>query len=145
MEVANILDIDGTQWEMQDLTARNDIAIIKDFLTVKNLPNIEIKINIGYSASTNHIEYIQRYGKLYSGLLFIDNLSGKNIGTNEVADFGKINISLNRRIDAVGIEYLSSKPIRLSIGKNGTLNMQESAGVTSGNNRIRIPLIWFEA
>ena len=26
MEVANILDIDGTQWEMQDLTARNDIA-----------------------------------------------------------------------------------------------------------------------
>ena len=26
MEVANILDIDGTQWELQDLEARNKIA-----------------------------------------------------------------------------------------------------------------------
>ena len=36
MEVANILDIDGTQWEIQDGVARNDITTIKE-----NISNIQ--------------------------------------------------------------------------------------------------------
>lgn len=36
MEVVNTLDIDGTQWEMQDSVARNDIATIKE-----NISNIQ--------------------------------------------------------------------------------------------------------
>ena len=44
----------------------------------------------------------------------------------------------------MGIEYLSSNPVRIYIGKNGDLTLQESAGVTDGNNRLRIPVIWIE-
>ncbi len=39
MEVANILDIDGTQWEMQDAEARNKIATLET--EIKKLKTIE--------------------------------------------------------------------------------------------------------
>ena len=145
MENVNILDIDGTQWNIQDSEARNDIETIKQLMTPKVMPNIEITLNNGYSATEKLISHIQKYGKLCMGLLFIDNLSGKNIGTNEVANFGKVNMSLNESVYSMGIEYFSSMPVRSSIGKTGNLALQESKGVTDGNNRVRIPIIWIEA
>ena len=145
MEVVHTLDIDGFQWEMQDVVARNDIAAIKQLMTAKVMPNIQITLNNGYQANDSYIFYVQKYGKLYMGLIFINDLSGNHIGTNSEAFFGKVNISLNTRVDAVGIEYLSSKPIRASIDENGNIHMQESAGVTNGQNCIRIPITWIEA
>lgn len=145
MEVVNKLDIDGTQWEIQDAEARNAIAAIKQLMTPEVMPNIEITLNNGYSATEKHISNIQKYGKLYMGLIFIDNLSGENIGTNDVARFGKANISLNAGVYSMGIEYFSSMPVRSSIDKTGNLALQESKGITNGNNRIRIPITWIEA
>ena len=145
MEVANILDIDGSQWELQDVEARNNIEAIKQLMTPKVMPNIEITLNNGYSATEKYIKNIQKYGKLCMGLLFIDNLSGENIGTNEVANFGKVNMSLNAGVYSMGIEYFSSMPVHSSIGKTGNLALQESKGVTDGDNRFRIPIIWIEA
>ena len=145
MEVVNTLDIDGTQWEIQDAEARNKLAVIEDFLTAKEMPSINIKFNNGYHAKESLINFVQKYGKLYMGLLYIDNLSGNGIGTNDETYFGNVDISLNTRVDAVGIEYLSSKPVRVSIDKNGSVHMQESAGITNGDNRIRIPITWIEA
>lgn len=145
MEVVNTLDIDGTQWEMQDNQARNDIEAIKQLMTPKVMPGIEITLNNGYSATEKRISHIQKYGKLYMGLIFIDNLSGENIGTNDVAVFGKINKSLNEGVYSMGIEYFSSMPVRVSISKTGKLALQESKGVTVGDNRLRIPIIWIEA
>ena len=145
MEVVNTLDIDGTQWEIQDVKARNDIEAIKQLMTPEVMPNIEITLNNGYSATEKRISHIQKYGKLCMGLMFIDNLLGENIGTNEVASFGKINISLNEGVYSIGIEYFSSMPVRASIGKTGNLALQESKGVTNGDNRLRIPIIWIEA
>ena len=145
MEVVNTLDIDGTQWEIQDVEARNKIATIEDFLTPKKMSHIEITLNNGYSATKKEISGIQKYGKLHMGLLFIDNLAGSNIGTNNIANFGKVNISLNARVFAVGIDYSSSKPVRVSLTETGTLEFYESAGVTPGNNHLRIPITWLEA
>lgn len=144
MEVVNTLDIDGTQWNIQDSEARNDIATIKQSMTVETMPKIEITLNNGYTAAIKEISSVQRYGKLYMGLIFIDDLSGENVGTNDVATFGKVNISLNIGVFAIGLEYFSSSPVRVFLGKNGDLSLQESAGVTSGNNRLRIPVIWIE-
>ena len=145
MADASIIDIGGTQWNVKDEQARNDIEAIKQLMTVETMPNIEITLNDGYSATQKRIAHIQKYGKLYMGLMFIDNLSGENIGTNEVAPFGKINMSLNEGVYSMGIEYFSSMPVRSSIGKTGNLAFQESKGVTNGDNRLRIPIIWIEA
>ena len=144
MEVVNTLDIDGTQWEIQDTEARNNIEAIKQLMTIEEMPKIEITLNDGYTATKKEISSIQRYGKLYIGLLFIDNLSGANIGTNEVAYFGTTNINLKVDTYAVGIEYFSSMPVRSSISRNGVITLQESKGVTDGDNRLRIPIIWIE-
>lgn len=145
MADASIIDIGGTQWNVKDKQARNDIEAIKQSMTVETMPNIEITLNNGYTATEKHIRNVQKYGKLCMGLLFIDNLSGENIGTNEVARFGKINISLNESVYSMGIEYISSMPVRVSINKTGNLALQESKGVTNENNRLRFPIIWIEA
>ena len=145
MEIVDTLDIDGTQWKVQDTEARNKIAVIEDFLTAKKMPDINIKLNNGYNAREKFIGYVQKYGKLYMGLLYINNLSGNGIGTNTETYIGNVDISLNNRADAVGIEYISSKPVHVSISKTGNVHMQESAGITNGNNCIRIPITWIEA
>ena len=144
MADASIIDIGGTQWNIKDREARNDIEVLKQLMTVKEMPKIEITLNDGYSATTKEIRNIQKYGKLYMGLMFIDDLSGVNIGTNDVASFGKTNISLVMATYAIGIEYLSSKPVRSVISRTGALALQESQGVTAGNNRLRIPVMWIE-
>ena len=145
MADASIIDIGGTQWNVKDNQARDDIKTIKQSMTVETIPTIEITLNNGYSAAIKKIDHVQRYGKLYMGLIFIDNLSGKNIGTNEIASFGVVNVSLNIGVYTMGIEYFSSKPIRASISKNGIIALQESAGITNGDNRIRVPITWIEA
>lgn len=144
MADASIIDIGGTQWNVKDKEARNGIEAIKQLMTPKEMPKIEITLNNGYSATEKEIRNVQKYGKLYMGLLFIDNLSGKNIGTNEIANFGKANISLITGTYAMGIEYLNSMPVRSSITRTGVLALQESAGITDGNNRLRFPIIWIE-
>ena len=144
MADASIIDIGGTQWNIKDKQARNDIEVLKQLMIAEEMPNIEITLNNGYSATIKQISNVQRYGKLYMGLLFIDNLSGENVGTNEMANFGKANISLVVGTYAVGIEYFNSVPVRSSITKAGVLALQESKGVTDGDNRLRIPIIWIE-
>lgn len=144
MEVVDTLDIDGNQWEIRDTKARNDIATIKQLFTVETIQTIDLTLNAGYSATMKEIRQIQKYGKLYIGLLIMDNLSGENIGTNDTADISKINMSLNQTVYAMGIDYLSSKPVRASISRQGIISLQETAGVTDGNNRLRIPIIWIE-
>lgn len=145
MEVANTLDIDGNQWEIRDTKARDDIATIKQSMTVERMQNIKITLNNGYSAVLASIVDIQKYGKLYMGLLYIDNLSGENIGTNNTAEIGTVNINLKVTAYAVGIEYIKTVPTRFLISPDGHIAVLESAGMTSGNNRIRIPITWIEA
>lgn len=144
MANASIIDIGGTQWSVKDKQARNDIEAIKQLMTPKVMPKIEITLDNGYSATVKEIRHVQKYGKLYMGLLFIDNLSGEKIGTNDELYFGTANIKLIEITYAVGIEYISSMPVRSSIHKNGAIALQESAGITNGNNRLRIPIIWIE-
>ena len=145
MEVADILDIDGNQWEIQDAKARNDIAAIKQLFTVEKVQDINLTLNTGYSAREANIRDIQKYGKLYMGLLYIDNLAGQGIGTTITAYISKINISLKQSVYAIGIEYLSSKPVRVSITSEGIIGIAESPGVTNGSNCLRVPITWIEA
>lgn len=49
MEVVNTLDIDGTQWELQDVEARNKIATIEEKTTIKitkKVDEVNIKMNL---------------------------------------------------------------------------------------------------
>ena len=144
MEVVNTLDIDGSQWELQDVEARNDIATIKQSLEIKSISDIPIILETGYTATSASIVNIQKYGRLCKGLLSIDNISGQNIGTTSTVLIGKIERNVLGSNYALGLEYLTGKIARVLLAEGGNLYIAESLGIDNGNNRIRTPIIWFE-
>lgn len=144
MEVVNTLDIDGTQWEMQDEEARNKIATINQLLNVEPLDNIPIVLNSDYTAASALIESVQKYGRLYKGLLVIDDIKGFNIGTTGTVLIGKINRNVLGSNYTLGLEYLTGNVTRILLSTNGNVLIAESQGINNGNNRIRTPIIWFE-
>ena len=71
MEVVNTLDIDGTQWEIQDVVARNKIATIEEKTTIKitkKVDEVTIKMNL---VEINGEKFIQLHlsGYYWSGLI----------------------------------------------------------------------------
>ena len=71
MEVANILDIDGSQWEIQDVEARNKIATIEKKTTIKitkKVDEVAIKMNL---VEINGEKFIQLHlsGHYCSGVI----------------------------------------------------------------------------
>ena len=71
MEVVNILDIDGTQWEIQDVVARNKIATIEEKTTIKITKKVDeatVKMNL---VEINGEKFIQLHlsGYYHSGIL----------------------------------------------------------------------------
>lgn len=53
-------------------------------------------------------------------------------------------MSLNSIVFAIGIDYMSSSPVRAAFTETGDLALYESKGITSGNNHLRIPITWIE-
>ena len=144
MEIVNTLDIDGTQWELQDVEARNDIATIKQSLEIKSISDIPIILEAGYTATGASIVDIQKYGRLCRGLLYINNISAQYIGTTTTVLIGKIERNVLGSNYALGLEYLTGKIARVLLAEGGYLYITESLGINNGDNRIRIPIIWFE-
>lgn len=65
MEVVNTLDIDGTQWEIQDTEARNKIATIEEKTTIKITKKVDdatVKMNLVEINGEKFIQvHISRY------------------------------------------------------------------------------------
>ena len=71
MEVVNTLDIDGTQWEIQDVKARNQIATIEEKTTIKITKKVDeatVKMNL---VEINGEKFIQLHlsGYYHSGII----------------------------------------------------------------------------
>lgn len=144
MADVKIVDIDNEQWNMKDQEARNRIAALEESLTVKDVNEFAITLKEGYTATEAYIASISKYGKLNIGVLSISNLEGYNIGTTITTPIGSINRNIGNNVSAILIEYISQKPVRLSIRKDGTVVISESGGVTQGSNAIRGQLIWLD-
>ena len=145
MADVKIVDIDNEQWNMKDQEARNRIATLEESLTVKDIGEIAITLKEGYTATEANILSISKYGKLNIGGLSITNLAGNNIGTTISTPIGNINRNIGNSVSAVFIEYISQKPVRVSIQKNGVVVISESGGITSGSNAIRGQVIWLDS
>ena len=145
MEVVNTLDIDGTQWEIQDVEARNRIAELEDKLNIKDLGDVAIKMEPGYTAS--EANFIQHYkvGKIHFMDVRLVDISGNNIGTTSTAHMGSINIHAKKRTNFLLFEYRSNKTIRCFIESTGEIGIAESPGIEQGNNYCVGELIFAEA
>ena len=145
MEVVNTLDIDGTQWEMQDVEARNRIAELEKSLVTQSLEDINIKLNPGYTAVYADMMFHYKIGKIHFMKVELKNISGNNIGTNVTAHIGSINIFPKKETTFILYDYISNVVLRCQLNSDGTVYIGESKGVVQGSNICLGELIFAEA
>ena len=144
MQDVKIVDIDNEQWNMKDQEARNKIAEIEQLLKTKVVADIPIVLNSGNSASQMKIISIQKFGKMYTGLILIENLNAKNIGTLNRADIGTVNINVLADAYSLGYDYQSGNTIRIRVTPDKKIFIEESRGVANGSNGIYAQITWIE-
>ena len=145
MEVVHTLDIDGFQWEIQDVVARNQIADIEKLLTPQDLNDIEITINEGYTATMAVLRSHYKIGKIHFAIVQIENIRGKDIGTSVTANIGHINIRPKKTTSFILNDYHNSIVIRASLANDGSITMDESVGLIQGDSVSIGEIIFAEA
>ena len=145
MEVVNTLDIGGTQWELQDVEARNRIAELEQNLSAQDLENIRITMNPGYTAVAAYLHNHYKVGKIHFAIVELNNVSGQNIGTSGSAKIGTINIKPKKETSFLLNDFNNNKILRCYITKDGTITIGESNGVVQGNNVCLGEIIFSEA
>lgn len=66
----------------------------------------------------------------------IDNINATNIGTVSTVPIATCNLRPKQNTYAIGMDYVSGRPVRIEITTNGDIYINESLGVSSGNNVI---------
>ena len=145
MEVVNTLDIDGTQWEIQDVEARNKIAELTKSIIAQDLEDIKINLNPDYTASEANLIQHYKVGKIHFMDVRLVDIKGTDIGTARTAHIGFINIHSKKRTNFLLFEYRSNKTIRCYIEPTGEIGIAESPGIIQGDNYCVGELIFAEA
>lgn len=144
MEDVKTIDINGVQWSIKDQEARNKITEIGQLLKTEVVDEIPIVLNSGNSAIEARIVSIQKFGKVCVGLIIIENLNANNIGSINRVDVGTVNINVLKNTYSIGFDYRSGKNVRIRISPEKNITLEESSGVSNGNNGIRASITWIE-
>ncbi len=144
MADVKIVDIDGSQWNMKDQEARNKIAELEQLLKTEIVDNIPIVLNSGNSATEARITSIQKFGKMYVGLIIIEDINADNVGTISRVNVGTVNINVLNSTYSLGFDYKSGKTVRIRVNPDKNITIEESSGIQKGNNGIRAPITWIE-
>ena len=144
MEVVNTLDIDGTQWVLQDAEARNKIAVIENNQIPIALEDTPITLKSGYTALSAKFYRHYKVGKIHFAMVSIMNIAGAQIGTTESAACGTIPFKPFKITSFMLFDYINAKIARCSIDEEGTFYLSESNDVVQGNNCLYGEAIWVE-
>ena len=144
MEIVNTLDIDGTQWGIQDAEARSKIATLESDAIVKDLEDIEINMKSGYTAKQARMFNHYKIGKIHFMSVAIENIDGNYIGTYATVLIGSINIHPKKQTYFILHDYLNNAALRCQINTDGAIEIGESVGVVKGNNSSLGELIFAE-
>ena len=144
MEIVHTLDIDGSQWELQDVVARNRIAELEKSLIPQSLGDINIELKPGYTALTANMIFHYKVGKIHFMRVELRNISGQDIGTTVTANIGSINIFPKRETSFMLHDYISSVVLRCHLSNDGTVSIGESKGLVQGDNVCLGELIFAE-
>ena len=145
MEVVNTLDIDGTQWELRDVEARNRIAELEQNVVAQDLGDLEINLNPGYTATRHSLVHHYKIGKIHFANIELENISGESIGTWGTANIGSVNLVPKKETSFLLFDYRYAKILRCYIGRDGSIRIGESNDVVQGDNVCYGELIFAEA
>lgn len=134
MAEVKIVDIQGVQWEMKDQTARDKITNLEENNTTKDLQDITVNLKEGYEATSITIKQHYSYGKIHFALINFINIKGNNIGTSTTTHIASLNVYTKKSTTFLMNDYKNKATLRCSISPDGTLTIEESVGVISGDN-----------
>ena len=115
MEVVNTLDIDGTQWEIQDVEARNKIATLEMKTTVKVTNKIKNKNIIMNLIEINNEKFLQ----LHIEALYWDGTISGIIATF-INDF-ELTVTLRCMVEIDFYGGTGRNALSLDIGYDGNI------------------------
>ena len=134
MTEVKTIDIDGIQWPIKDQTARDEITTLKENNTTKDLQDITVNLKEGYEATSMSIKQHYSYGKIHFALANFINIKGNNIGTSMTTHIASLNVYPKKSTTFLMNDYKNKATLRCSISPDGTLTIEESVGVISGDN-----------
>ena len=139
------IDIDGVQWDIKDQNARDRIAELETNVIAQDLEDINIEMNVGFTATTANMSFHYKVGKIHFMRVELRNISGGNIGTTQTVRIGVTNIHPKKETSFILYDYENSAVLRCYLTPDGTINIGESKGVVQGNNICLGELIFAEA
>lgn len=145
MADVKIVDIDNVQWNIKDQEARNRIATLEESLIPQSLEDIDIDLNVDFTASKAKLLEHYKVGKIHFAKLDLRDISGGVIGTSETNSIGTINIYPKKETVFFAYDYRNNAMLRCYLDTNKTIRIAESIGVVPGNNICLGELIFAEA
>lgn len=145
MQNVKIVDIDNVQWNIKDQDARNKITNIEELFIAKDLPDVEINLNTGYTVMDIQGYAHYKIGKIHFVTFLIRELAGPAIGTGNTANIATTNLRPKKETSFIMNDYKNKATLRCYIHVDGTLAVAESVGSVSGSNTSYGELIFAEA
>ena len=145
MADVKIVDIDNVQWNIKDQEARGKIAILENLFITEDLPDVEIKLNTGYTAMDIQGYAHYKIGKIHFVTFLIRELAGNAIGTGNTAIIATTNLRPKKETSFIMNDYKNKAMLRCYVNTDGTFAVAESMGSVSGSNTSYGELIFAEA
>lgn len=121
-------------------TIKTDVvSAINEVLTTKALSNVILTPVQGVTATNLSLVNISRSDNVVTGLIYIDNISGPNMGTSTRQPVSRSSLIPAKTSFFIGYDFISSITVWLQWTDNGDIEIAVSPNVTKGNNAIRIP------
>ena len=144
MADVKIIDIDNVQWNIKDQEARNRIANIENLFIAEDLPDVEINLYEGYTATGIKGYAHYKIGKIHFITFLIRDLAGNEIGTGNTAYIASTNLRPKKETSFIMNDYKNKATLRCYINVDGKLAVAESVGSVSGSNISYGELIFAE-
>lgn len=145
MADVKIIDIDNEQWNMKDQEARNRTANLEKLFVTEDLPDVEINLNVGYTAMEIKGYAHYKIGKVHFVTFLIRELAGKEIGSGVTAKIAITNLRPKKETSFIMNDYKNKAILRCCVETDGALSVAESMGSVSGSNTSYGELIFAEA
>lgn len=138
-------DLQYTKGEIGDISAlettdKSDlVAAINELLTPVNIPNENISLRSGVTATAARLGDRLQVGKVQTGNIYFSNLSAAGIGGTSAVVIGSCSLRPVFIQNVLGFDSTSRALLRILINTDGRIFIAESKGVASGNNQINAP------
>ena len=127
----------GTLANLQTTVKTDLVSAINETLTSKTLPYTTLTPSQGVTADILALANLSRDGNVISGLLYIDNINGANVGTPNAQIITTTTLRPKEVTCFMGYDFRNGATIWGQWGTDGIIKLSLLSNVTKGSNSIR--------